>query len=176
LIAQDILIRYPGPNLPFDIKTNASDYQLGAIIKQANKTLAFYSRELTAAQLKYSTMEKVLLSILEVHEAYRSMLWGAQIRIYTDHQNLIHSNFCSHWVLSWGMLVKDFKPEMFYKPGPLNVEADFISCYSMLPCSSTKSAIMLNQELDICFSKAMLNYPVNIHVFPLDFTNICQAQ
>ncbi len=77
LIAQDILLRYPDPNLPFDIKTDASDYQLGAIIKQANKTLAFYSPKLTAAQLKYSTIKKELLSILKVLEAYRSMLLGA---------------------------------------------------------------------------------------------------
>jgi hypothetical protein len=77
LIAQDVLLRYPNPNLPFDIKTDASDNQLSAIIKQANKTLAFYSPKLTAAQLKYSTIKKELLSILKVLEAYRSMLLGA---------------------------------------------------------------------------------------------------
>jgi hypothetical protein len=77
LIAQDVLLRYPDPNLPFDIETDASDYQLGAIIKQANKTLAFYSCKLTAAQLKYSTIKKELLSILKVLEGYHSMLWGA---------------------------------------------------------------------------------------------------
>jgi uncharacterized protein YozE (UPF0346 family) len=43
LITQDILLCYPDPNIPFD-KTHASDYQLGTIIKQANKTWAFYSR------------------------------------------------------------------------------------------------------------------------------------
>jgi hypothetical protein len=71
LIAQEVLPRYPDPNLPFDIEMDASKYQLGAIIKQANQTLAFYSRKLTAThQLKYSTIEKELLSILEVLEAF----------------------------------------------------------------------------------------------------------
>jgi transposase InsO family protein len=65
---------------------------------------------------------------------------------------------------------------MFNKPGPLSVEVDFISRHPMLPPSSAKSTIMLDQELDTCFHKAMLNYSVDIHVFPLDFTNIRQAQ
>jgi hypothetical protein len=130
---------------------------------------------LTAAQLKYSTIEKELLSILEVLGAHHFMLWGTGIHINTDHQNLIHFNFRSQRILSWRMLVEDFKPGMFYKPGPLNVEANFIRRFPMLPPSSAKLAIMLHQELDLCFSEAILNYPVNIHVFQLNFTNIRQA-
>jgi hypothetical protein len=48
------------------------------------------------------------------------------------------------------------------------VEANFISCHPMLPCSSAILAIMLDKELDLCFNEAMLNYKVDIHVFPLD--------
>jgi hypothetical protein len=104
------------------------------------------------------------------------MLWGAHIWIYTDHQNLIHSKFRSQRVLSWCMLVENFKPEMFYKPGPLNIEADFLSRYPILPRPEENSAIMVDKQLEHCNYEAMLNYPVDIHVFPLDFGNICQAQ
>jgi hypothetical protein len=100
------------------------------------------------------------------------MLWGAQICIYSNHQNLVHSNFRSQRVLSWRMLVEDLKPEISYKPGPLNMVANFISRHPMLPCSSAKPAVMLDQELNICFNEAMLNYPADIQVFPLNFINI----
>jgi hypothetical protein len=74
--------------------------------------------------------------------------------------------------------VEDFKPEMYYKSGPLNIEAGFCSCHHILPSSEENAAIMTGNQLEHClYHEAMLNYPVDIHVlFPLDFRNIRQAQ
>jgi hypothetical protein len=41
MIFHKVLLCYPNPNLPYDIKTNASDKQLGAIIYQDNKPITF---------------------------------------------------------------------------------------------------------------------------------------
>jgi hypothetical protein len=51
LIAQDCMLRFPDHNNPFHIYTNASNYQLGAILVQEGTILvAYYSQKLKDAQ------------------------------------------------------------------------------------------------------------------------------
>ncbi|KAL7577437.1 hypothetical protein ACA910_004722 [Epithemia clementina (nom. ined.)] len=66
LAAADALLAYSDYKRPFDVKTNASDYQLGGVIKQNGHPIAYYSRKLTSAQKNYSTIEKEALSIVEI--------------------------------------------------------------------------------------------------------------
>jgi hypothetical protein len=49
-------LRFTDFSKPFDILTNASDYQLGALIAQEPLPIAFYSRKLNPAQRNYTTM------------------------------------------------------------------------------------------------------------------------
>ena len=51
---------------PFEIHTDASDYQLGAVISKNNKPIAFYSNKLNPAQTRYTTTEKEFLAIVEM--------------------------------------------------------------------------------------------------------------
>ena len=63
MIANNVLLHYPNPNLPFDIETDASEYQLGGRILQEDKTVAFYTHKLTEAHRRYPTVDKEALSI-----------------------------------------------------------------------------------------------------------------
>jgi hypothetical protein len=58
MIAQEVVLAYPDPNKPFDIKTNASDYQLGAVIKQHGHPVTFFYQKLTGAQYNCTTIQK----------------------------------------------------------------------------------------------------------------------
>ena len=41
LMSTDAMLVYPDHNIPFDIESNASNYQLGAIIKQRGRPIAY---------------------------------------------------------------------------------------------------------------------------------------
>ena len=56
----DALLAYLDFNIRFDIHMNASGYQLGAVIIQEVKPIAFYSRKLTEPQMRYTIAEKMV--------------------------------------------------------------------------------------------------------------------
>ena len=55
-IAQGVVLAYPDYNYrkPFEIYTDASATQLGAVITQNNRPQAFFSRKLSDMQRRYS--------------------------------------------------------------------------------------------------------------------------
>ena len=65
VMAKETIITYTNFNEVFEIHTDASDRQLGIVISQNGKPLAFYSRKLSGAQRNYTTAEQELLSIVE---------------------------------------------------------------------------------------------------------------
>ena len=90
MVAKETLLAYPDWSKPFIVHTDASDYQLGAVISQDDKPIAFFSRKLNRAQKNYTTTEKELLSIVECLKQFRNILYGYEIIVYSDHKNLVH--------------------------------------------------------------------------------------
>ncbi len=88
-IAKDVVLAYPDfLNLkPFEIYTNASTKQLGAVITQDNRSITFFSRKSTPTQTKYSVTEIELLAIVETLKEFKG-IWGQSIKVYTDYKNL----------------------------------------------------------------------------------------
>jgi hypothetical protein len=65
IVCHEVLLLYPDFNKPFHIHTDASHYPLGAVISQDNHAIAFCSHKLQPAQVRYTTTERELLSIVE---------------------------------------------------------------------------------------------------------------
>ena len=99
VMAKETLLFYPDFNKEFEIHTDASLKQIGAVIKQDGKPITFYSRKSRDGQHNYTTTECELLAIVETLKEFRTILLGQQIKIYTDHKNLTFTNFNTERVM-----------------------------------------------------------------------------
>ena len=75
ILSKETMLAFPDFQSPFVIHTDASKTQLGAVISQQNKPIAFYSRKLNPAQVNYTTTERELLSIVETLKEFRNILY-----------------------------------------------------------------------------------------------------
>jgi len=124
IIAKERPLAYLDFNKPFQIYTDASHYQLGAVVSQDGKPIAFYSRKLNPAQTWYTATERELLSIVETLKEYRNILLGQEIEVFTDHKNLVYKHFNTEWVMRWRLLLEEFGPKLTYVKGSNNIVAD----------------------------------------------------
>ena len=127
MIGREVLLAYPYSNAPFEIHTDASKLQLGSVISQKGKPIAFYSRKMNSAQHNYTTTKKELLSIVEYPKEFRNILLGHQITVYTHHKNLTYNIFNTEHVMRWRLILEEFGPELKYIKGENNVVADALS-------------------------------------------------
>jgi hypothetical protein len=128
-IVKEVALAYPDFSKPFEIYTNASTKQLGAVITQENRPIAFFSRKLTGAQSKYTVTKLELLAIVETLKEFNRMLWGQRINVYTDHKNLTRDGLglTSNRITQWRILLEEYVPKIIYIKGIHNTVADAIS-------------------------------------------------
>ena len=188
MIAAEAFLRYPDHNQPFHIYADASAYQMGSVIIQDGKPVAFFSRKLNSAQRNYTTGEKELLSIVETLKEYRTMLYGCrEIHVYTDHKNLTFANLQTQRVLRWRLFIEEYGPIFHYIEGKKNLAADALSRLPLaerqesgpLTTSSTDdddvffSMVTDDTDLRDCFVHLPDQHGVP---FQLDYHTIAQAQ
>ena len=163
IIAREVLLAYPDFSKKFVIHTDASHYQLGAVISQDGKPIAFYSRKLNPAQTRYTTTERELLSIVETLKEYRNILLGHEIEVFTDHQNLVYKHFNTERVMRWRLLIEEFGPKLTYIKGENNIVADALSRMAMTEADFSPEAFAADDH----------DFP---EAYPLSFKEIAFEQ
>ena len=108
VIAQEVVLAYPDFSKPFEIHTDASHCQLGAVMSQGGKLIAFDSRKLNPAQSGHTTTEGEPLSAVETLKEHRNIHPGQQIEVFVDHKNLVNKTFNAKRIMTWRLILKDF--------------------------------------------------------------------
>eukprot|EP00957_Ditylum_brightwellii_P053844 4079245-Ditylum_brightwellii.AAC.1 len=78
-VAKNTLLVHPYFNEKFEIHTDTSKHQMGAVISQKGHPTAFFSKKLNKAQMYYTTTEKELLAIVKTLKEFRNILLRQRI-------------------------------------------------------------------------------------------------
>ncbi|MBW0544975.1 hypothetical protein O181_084690 [Austropuccinia psidii MF-1] len=120
------------------LKTDASDYALGAVLSQVSDSgkhpIAFDRGKLIPAELNYEIHDKELLGIVWALKGWRAFLLSlsSPFEVLTDHSSLQY--FMSSKVLTcpqarWAEFLSDFHFSITYFPGLLATLPDALSCW-----------------------------------------------
>ncbi|CAG4947035.1 unnamed protein product [Colias eurytheme] len=134
---------------PFVLRTDASNYALGAALLQGESPnqehpIEYASRLLTPAEQNYSTTEREALAVVWAVERFRGYIDGHQVNVITDHQPLkwlFTLKSPSGRLVRWALKLQSFDLHIDYAPGKVNVLADTLSRPVTSDGSASESAI-----------------------------------
>jgi hypothetical protein len=112
-------LSYPDYSKVFEIYTDASSKQFGAVITQDKRPIAFFSRKLSDTQCRYSITKIKLLAIVQTLKEFKGVLWGQNIKVFTDHANLMRDalGLTLDQVYRWRLLLEEYGPKIVYIKG-----------------------------------------------------------
>lgn len=135
-LAQRALLAFPRAELPLAITCDASDLGLGAVLEQRSshgwEPLAFHSRVLSKAEVKYSAFDRELLAVKDAILHFRHFIEGCSFTVFTDHKPLT-SAICSKG-LAWSnrqsrhfSVISEYTTDIQHVSGKNNCVADALS-------------------------------------------------
>lgn len=147
LLTSAPILRQADETLPYSLKTDASNYAIGAVLVQGEAEeehpVEYASRLLTPAERNYSTTEREALAVVWAVSKFRGYIEGAAVTIVTDHQPLkwlMNLRSPSGRLARWALQLQPYNLLVKYTPGRTNVVADTLS---RPPCCDEKAVCSL---------------------------------
>jgi hypothetical protein len=128
------IVQPPDWNLPFEIMCDASDFAVGAVLRQrVDKKLNvihYASKTLDAAQNNYATTEKEFLEVVFACDKFRPYIVDLKVTIHTDHaaiRYLMEKKDAKPSLIRWVLLLQEFDLHIVDRKGAENPVADNLS-------------------------------------------------
>lgn len=133
-LAKGPVLKLPDLSAPFVLRTDSSNYGLGAVLLQYvdNKPfpVAYASRKLSDRERKYSTIERECLGIIFGVKRFNYYLQGTEFILEVDHKPLIYLRKFkgnNSRLQRWALSLQPYKFRLVHIAGQDNVGADFLS-------------------------------------------------
>ena len=150
------ILRYPDYERPFYISTDASGYGLGAILFQKygengedECPIAYASRSLKDAELRYSATEREALAVWWACNHFEEYIDMLPVVVYTDHKALLalpKKEMSNRRLQIIAHKLAEFRYTIEYRPGKANANADALSRYPFVQCKGKRSKEIQTNE------------------------------
>ena len=124
----------PDPDLPFILRTDASDRGLGAVLLQDKgqgpQPIAYASKKLNGAEKNYATVEKECFATVWGIQRFERYLYGRHFVLETDHQPLQYLQRMKPTnarLMRWALQLQPYSFTVKVIPGKDNIGADYLS-------------------------------------------------
>ena len=134
MLVEAPMLTQPTPGKEYLMYSDASRNELGCVLMQDGKVVAYASRQLKSHGQNYPTHDLELVVVVFALKIWRHYLYGERCRIYTDHKSLKY--LLTHKELNlrqrrWIELFKYYDCIVDYHPGKANVVTDALSRKAM---------------------------------------------
>ncbi|KAG8369571.1 hypothetical protein BUALT_Bualt14G0027200 [Buddleja alternifolia] len=129
-VSWEPVLKFPEFDKPFEVQTDASDRAIGGVLVQDKHPIAFESRKLKDAEMRYSTHEKEMTGVIHCLDAWKHYLLGTKFTVVTD--NVANTYFKTQKKLTpkqarWQEFLGEYDFDWAHRPGKHNDVADALT-------------------------------------------------
>ncbi|KAK9111390.1 hypothetical protein Scep_018909 [Stephania cephalantha] len=125
-----LLLVLPESGNYFEVNTDASKVDLGRVLMQDGRVIAYTSRQLKIHEKNYRTHDLELAAVVFALKIWRHYLYEEKFALFTDHKSLKYiftQKELNMRLRHWLEFLEDYDFSLEYHPGKANVVADALS-------------------------------------------------
>ncbi|KAI5138643.1 hypothetical protein NEAUS05_2445 [Nematocida ausubeli] len=151
-IAKIIAATIPDPKKKYTLETDTSDTGMGAVLRQDEDVIGFYSARLKPEQQRYTITERELLAIVWATDRCKSYLLGKHFDVITDHKAIEAyftkkgEEFGNARIARWMQSLENFSFTPKYKRGEEMIIPDGLSRLYEVPSRKLHVPAKLEQR------------------------------
>ncbi|GFV11264.1 retrovirus-related Pol polyprotein from transposon 17.6 [Trichonephila clavipes] len=124
------VLQLPNFTKHFNLFTDASGVEIGAVHIRNHRPISFASRTLNKAERNYTVTERECLAVIWVLNKFKTYFGSLPVKRITDHvelTKLTNGKILSVRLIRWALKLSEFNIEWEHRTGVQNVVADVLS-------------------------------------------------